>query len=192
MKEQLRRPYRRAEETRRHVLDVAAPLFYAEGIHTVGIDRVAREADVTTTTLYRLFGSKDGLVLAYMQRKDQEASEMLERALATGGISRFFDELDESARQPDNRGCPFRLAMTEYPVLDCDVHCLGAAQKERTRARFREVLAAQAFPEPDLRADQLMLIFDGIEASAAGRDANSPPGPGPALVREILGLPPSG
>jgi AcrR family transcriptional regulator len=49
-------------------LDVPEGLFYSHGIHAVGVDRIAEAAEVTTTTLYRLFGSKDGLVLAYLQR----------------------------------------------------------------------------------------------------------------------------
>jgi AcrR family transcriptional regulator len=62
-----KRPYRRAEETRRRVLDVADRLFYAAGIRAVGIDRLATEAGITTATLYRLFGSKDGLITAYFR-----------------------------------------------------------------------------------------------------------------------------
>jgi AcrR family transcriptional regulator len=46
-----RRRYRSAEETRKHVLNVAAQLFYREGIHAVGIDSVATEAQVTPVTL---------------------------------------------------------------------------------------------------------------------------------------------
>ena len=184
----LKRPYRRAEETRRHVLDVAARLFYAEGIHMVGIDRIAEEAEVTTTTLYRLFGSKDGLVAAYISRADEEWFEKLERAVEAGGLPRLFDELDEQARQSANRGCVFRMALTEYPG-DCDINCLALTNKQRTREPFRELLAAEGYADPELKASQLMLIMDGIEASAAERGPESPPGPGPALVRELLGLP---
>jgi AcrR family transcriptional regulator len=189
MKEQPKRPYRRAEETRKHVLDVAASLFYTDGIHAVGIDRLAQDAEVTTTTLYRLFGSKDGLVLSYLEREDKKWFEWLERAVSAGGIPGFFDELDQRAREKGNRGCAFRLAMTEYPVLDCDVHCLATGNKERTRSRFRDLLARDGYADPETKADQLMLILDGIEASAADRGPESRPGPGPALVRDLLRAP---
>jgi AcrR family transcriptional regulator len=184
-----KRPYRRAEETRRHVLDVAGRLFYTEGLHAVGIDRIAAEAQVTTTTLYRLFGSKDGLIAAYLQHADQDWFAKLETAISEGGLVHFFEVLDEEARQTANRGCVFRMAMTEYPDGRCDVHCLALENKTRTRARFREVLEAGGYANPDAKADQLMLILDGIEASAGERGPDSPPGPGPALVREILGVP---
>jgi AcrR family transcriptional regulator len=189
MIERTKRPYRRAEETREHVLDVAAWLFYAHGIHTVGIDRIAAEAEVTTTTLYRLFGSKDGLVVAYLRHADQVWSEKLERAIADGGVVAVFDQLDREARESNNRGCVFRMALTEYPAVDCEAHCIALDNKARTRNRFREVLATQGCPEPDAKADELMLILDGIEASACERGPDSPPGPGPALVRKLLSEP---
>lgn len=46
-------------------------LFYAEGIHSVGIDRVTAEAEVTRATLYRHFAGKEELVLAYLDQADQ-------------------------------------------------------------------------------------------------------------------------
>jgi AcrR family transcriptional regulator len=183
-----KRPYRRAAETREHVLDVAEALFYAHGIHAVGVDRIAEAAEVTTTTLYRLFGSKDGLVLAYLQRMDERWFETFERAVNEGGIAQFFDEMDEKVRDPEIRGCPFRMALSEYPDADCPVNCLVLDNKERARQRFREILAADGHDDAALLADQLVLVLDGIEASAAGRGKDSPPGPGPSLVRRILGI----
>ena len=49
---------RSAAETREHVLGVAQKLFYWHGIRATGIDKVAAEAGVAPTTLYRLFASK--------------------------------------------------------------------------------------------------------------------------------------
>ena len=191
MQEPAKRPYRRAEDTRRHVLDIAGSLFYAYGIHAVGIDRIAAAAEVTTATLYRLFGSKDGLVAAYLYKANEDWFERLERAVAEGGLVRLFDELDEEARETSNRGCVFRLALTEYPDGSCDVHCLALENKRRTRERFAQLLAEAGFEDAELRAEKLMLVMDGIEASAADRVPGSGPGAGPALVRELLRLPPT-
>jgi AcrR family transcriptional regulator len=183
-----KRPYRRAAETREHVLDVAEALFYAHGIHAVGVDRIAEAAEVTTTTLYRLFGSKDGLVLAYLQRMDERWFTWFDEAVSKGGLPQFFDEMEEKCRNPEVRGCAFRMALTEYPSGECDVNCLVLDNKQRVRDRIRDVLVSEGYTDAELLADQLMLIGDGIEASAAGRGPDSPPGPGPALVRKILGV----
>ncbi|MGH2601711.1 MAG: TetR/AcrR family transcriptional regulator [Dehalococcoidia bacterium] len=182
-----KRPYRRATETRRHVLDVAARLFYADGIRAVGIDRLAQEAQVTTATLYRLFGSKEGLVAAYLRRADQEWFDWLEQAVAAGGLAQFFDELDARTREPCYRGCAFSMALAEYPS-DSEIHSVAVEHKRRVRARLREMVAAASCADPEVTAEQLMLVMDGMSTSAAECAAGSPPGVGPALARRLLGL----
>ena len=59
---------RTSAQTHDHILRVAGELFYREGIRATGIDRVASQAEVAPTTLYRLFASKDELVAAYVER----------------------------------------------------------------------------------------------------------------------------
>ena len=56
---------------RGRLLDAANQLFYEEGVHTVGVDRVVERAGVAKATLYTLFGSKDGLVRAYLEARDE-------------------------------------------------------------------------------------------------------------------------
>jgi AcrR family transcriptional regulator len=182
-----KRPYRRAEQTREHVLDVAARLFYAEGIRAVGIDRIAEEAEVTITTLYRLFGSKDGLVTAYLRRADQEWFARMAGVSSPGELIRLFDQLDQEACDTGNRGCAFRMALAEYPAPDSEIHCVALENRLRTRARLREIAVAAGALDPDVTAEQLMLIMEGISASAPERTPSSPPGAGPALARILLG-----
>ncbi len=185
--EQTKRPYRRAADTRRHVLDVAARLFYTDGIRAVGIDRVATEAAVTTATLYRLFGSKEGLVAAYLHRTDEEWFERLERTVAARGFVSFFDELDTQVCDTAYRGCAFSMALAEYPDAGSEVHREAIAHQRRVRARFRELTAAMGVADPELTAEQLMIVQSGIYASAPDRTPESPPGPGAAFARRLLG-----
>lgn len=184
-----KRPYRRAEATRHHVLDVAAHLFYTDGIRAVGIDRLAAAAEVTAATLYRLYGSKEGLVAAYLRRADEEWFERLERTVAARGFASYFDEVDAQACAADYRGCPFNIALAEHPAEDSEVHRVAIAHRQRVRARFRELTAAAGCADPDLAAEQLILVMGGIYASAPDRTPGSPPGPGAALARQLLGVP---
>ena len=57
-------------EARTRLLNTATRLFYTEGIHAVGIDRIVAEAQVTRATLYRHFPGKEELVLAYLNEVD--------------------------------------------------------------------------------------------------------------------------
>ena len=72
---------RSSAQTRERVLDVTHELFYWHGIHATGVDAVASVAEVAPTTLYRLFGSKDGLVAAYVERAGAVYREWFDQAL---------------------------------------------------------------------------------------------------------------
>jgi hypothetical protein len=126
------------------------------------------------------------LVGDYLRRSDEHWFEWLERTTGDGGLPRFFDELDEQARGPDYRGCPFRMALAEYPSADSEVHRVAIDNKLRTQERVRELAESAGSTDPDAAAQRLMLVIDGICASAAERAPGSPPGAGPALARELL------
>src|ERR1700712_5209205 len=94
---------------RERLLAAADELFYEEGVHTVGIDRVIERAGVAKATLYTTFGSKDGLIRAYLERRHLRRQERI-----TVGLARFdnprdrllgvFDVLGELAAEPGFRG----------------------------------------------------------------------------------------
>ena len=51
------------------ILDAAGTLFYTRGIRAVGVDSIAEAAGTTKKTIYDRFGSKDGLIVAYLHRR---------------------------------------------------------------------------------------------------------------------------
>src|SRR5918998_2940706 len=73
---------RRAEATRRRLLDAADGLFYADGIRSTGVAAVAEAAGVTKMTFYAHFASKDELVCAYLRERDARWRGLLEGTLA--------------------------------------------------------------------------------------------------------------
>ena len=69
---------------RERLLAAADELFYEEGVHTVGIDRVIEHAGVAKGSLYNTFGSKDELIRAYLEgpaRAYGRADHAVHRAL---------------------------------------------------------------------------------------------------------------
>src|SRR6201996_9792456 len=68
----------RRPSARERLLDAADELFYEEGIHIVGIDRVIEKAGVAKASLYSTFGSKDELVRAYLTRRYQRRRARIE------------------------------------------------------------------------------------------------------------------
>src|SRR6202000_2997959 len=72
----------RPSEARLRLLTTATRIFYAEGIHSVGVDRIIAEAKVTRATLYRHFPGKEALVVAYLQAADQAIRSQVEEVIA--------------------------------------------------------------------------------------------------------------
>src|SRR3954451_9662140 len=108
---------------RERLLAAADELFYAEGVHTVGIDRIIERAGVAKASLYSSFGSKEELVRAYLEGRHQRR-----RARLMGGLERFdaprdrllgvFDVLADITGTPGFRGCAFYNASAESTTED--------------------------------------------------------------------------
>jgi len=150
---------------RERLLEAANELFYEEGVHTVGIDRVIEKAGVAKASLYSTFGSKDALVQAYLVGREASRQERISRKVAAATTPRarllaVFDSLEERVLDPRFRGCPFVRATAEgHPGAGVRRVC------DRARAWMRALvvdLANEAgAAEPERLADQLLLIYDG-------------------------------
>src|SRR5690349_7949737 len=103
---------------RERLLAAANELFYNEGVHTVGIDRIIEQAGVAKASLYNTFGSKDELVRAYLQARHDSVTQHITRAVARYDTPRerllaVFEGQGELSAQPDYRGCAFARASAE-------------------------------------------------------------------------------
>src|SRR5580704_17346171 len=87
------------------LLGAATELFYAEGVQSVGIDRVIARAGVAKASLYSTFGSKEGLVRAYLERRHEVVIERLRRAVAAAEdpVERLLAVFDAQAGLFDRR-----------------------------------------------------------------------------------------
>jgi AcrR family transcriptional regulator len=175
---------RSADRTREHVLDVARDLFYWNGIRATGVDRIAADAGIAPTALYRLFPSKDALVAAYVERTEQRYREWFEAVTVEDGrsaaerIDALFEALGEQTHPDVCRGCPFMMALTEFPSKEVEGHHDAVRLKKWVRARIRKLASEHAgeFPRQAIDsaalADHLTLLFEGVYATvqALGHD----------------------
>ncbi|HJR20268.1 MAG TPA: TetR/AcrR family transcriptional regulator, partial [Dongiaceae bacterium] len=101
---------RTSDSTRERILSAAAKLFYGEGIRSVSVDAVAAKAGITKRTLYYHFKSKDNLMAAYLEARDQPNLVLFQRWFAeTKGsvaakVQGIFRNLARSARHPKWKG----------------------------------------------------------------------------------------
>lgn len=149
---------------RDRVLGTATRLFYAEGIHTVGVDRVIADASVAKATFYHHFKSKEDLVLAYLATEYARQRGILE-AVPGAGLDRLaaiLTKLAELSAGPGFRGCPFLNAAAEYPDAATPVRRLVDEYRGWYRTLMRELLVEADRSDVDQKADLLLLIRDGI------------------------------
>ncbi|MGO4748672.1 TetR/AcrR family transcriptional regulator [Streptomyces sp. 2MCAF27] len=187
---------RSAAETREHVLAVAHDLFYWHGVRAVGIDRVAREAGVAPTTLYRLFASKDDLVAAYVEHNGHGYQQWFTEATRADGrhprerILALFDALISQVQPDQCRGCPFLMTLAEFPDRELPAHRNAVAVKRWVRDRFRELTDALAtvspIADPPALADQLTVTLEGVYASVQAHRADWPAQQARAMAELLL------
>jgi AcrR family transcriptional regulator len=156
---------------RERLLAAAEELFYEEGVHTVGIDRVIERAGVAKATLYNVFGSKEELIRAYLTQHNLTWRERLTSGVGTRyGTPRerllgVFDMLGERFAEPDFHGCAFVNASAEARPGS-----LIEKASDEARAWVTELLtelAAQVgVAEPERLARQLALLYHGATLSA--------------------------
>jgi AcrR family transcriptional regulator len=154
---------------RERLLAAAGELFYAEGIHTVGIDRVIERAGVAKASLYNTFGSKDELVRAYLQQRHAVTAARITAALERWDTPRdkllgIFVAQGERMTEPDYHGCPFISASAESPA--------GSPAREATddyrnwlRGLFTELATAAGAADSAGLSDQLLMLYDGAGLS---------------------------
>jgi AcrR family transcriptional regulator len=155
---------------RERLLASANELFYNEGVHTVGIDRIIEHAGVAKASLYNTFGSKDELVRAYLEDRQTSVSQRITRAVNRYDTPRerllaVFEGQGELFGQPGYRGCAFARACAESHPGDLAEQ---AADGYRTwvRALLTELAGEAGVREPEVLARQLHLLYEGASQSA--------------------------
>jgi AcrR family transcriptional regulator len=155
---------------RERLLAAANELFYNEGIHTVGIDRVIEHAGVAKASLYNTFGSKDELVRAYLDTRQAGVAQRIMQAVERYDTPRerllaVFEGQGELFAQPGYRGCAFARASAESQPGDLAEQA-AEAYRGWARALLTELAAQAGVPEPEVLARQLQLLYEGSSQSA--------------------------
>jgi AcrR family transcriptional regulator len=154
---------------RERLLEAANELFYAEGVHTVGIDRVIDRAGVAKASLYNTFGSKDELVKAYLEGRHATQAARINRFVERYDSPRdrllgVFEAQGEYFAQPGFHGCAFNAATAESP----SEVVTRAADDNRSwiRGLLTSLAREAGAPDPETLGRQLHIVYDGATQSA--------------------------
>jgi AcrR family transcriptional regulator len=165
---------------RERILDAAYDLFSRNGIQAVGIDAVISSSGVARQTLYRHFASKQDLVLAFLERREQEwtrrwlQGEVTQRASDPKlRLLAVFDVFDGWFRRDDFEGCSFINVMLEHPDPVDPVHRASVSYLAGIRG-FLEGLAREAgIPDAQDFARQWHILMKGSIVAAAEGDPDA-------------------
>ena len=170
------KPRRPRAERETVVLDTAARLFYARGVHEVGMDALIAEVGLGKATVYRLYPTKNELISAYLGRLRDDIlraidADIADSESASDAVLRILEAIEADVRRPEFRGCPFDNA--DHPA--------------RTASRdYRRDLADRFVAlAGDRRGRQIAVLVDGVYTSAAHLEPDGPAREGLALAREL-------
>ncbi|MBN3725825.1 TetR/AcrR family transcriptional regulator [Burkholderia sp. Ac-20379] len=175
------------------LIDAAEQLFYREGVRAVGIDAVVERAGVNKMSLYRQFSSKDELVLAYIERKNDGYFGRFDRLAAQwpddpkAQLLAYVDELARRTASPDYRGCPFVNVAVEFPDAAHPARVSVADNKSELKRRLIALATGAGARDPLALADSIALVIEGVyAASQTYRADDTPVGRAPQLVRALI------
>jgi AcrR family transcriptional regulator len=166
-----------APDARERILEAAYDLFSRQGIRAVGIDSIIERSGVARMTLYRHFASKDALVLAFLERREERwtigwlqrevesrTDDPAERLLA------IFDVFDAWFQQPDFEGCSFINVLLEIADPANELHRASTDYLARIRAFVEGLAAAAGIADAEAFARQWHILMKGSIVSAGEGD----------------------
>jgi AcrR family transcriptional regulator len=172
-------PRRVEPQARERVLDTAYDLFSRRGVRDVGVDEVIARAGVAKATLYRHFPSKDALVLAFLERREQRwTRDWVEGEARRRGstpeeqLPAIFDLFDEWFRRDDFEACSFINVLLELGSR----HAAGSAciaHLETIRSIVRSLAEEAGLRDPGEFAHSWHILMKGSIVAAAEGDVEA-------------------
>jgi AcrR family transcriptional regulator len=162
---------------RERILDTAYELFSRHGIRAVGVDRIIETSGVAKMSLYRHFPSKDDLVLAFLQEREERwtnawlRAEVEQRAAAPDErLLAIFDVFGEWFGRDDFEGCSFINVLLEFDEREHRVRRASVEHLGNIRSFVRELCSEAGARDADGLALQWHLLMKGSIVAAGEGD----------------------
>ena len=165
---------------RERILESAYELFSRRGIRGVGVDEVIERAAVAKATLYRHFSSKDELVIAFLERREEvwtrgriEAGARGKGSTPEGCLLAIFDVFDEWFHEDGFDGCSFINVLLETADLEHPVGQASVVHLENIRSILRSLAGEAGLRDPDGFARKWHILMKGSIVSAGEGDLDA-------------------
>ncbi len=162
------RPNKRDE-----LVSKALDVFYRSGFHATGMDTLVKETGVSKTSMYKHFRTKDELIIAVLQLRDENFQNWLygrmEKLSNTpaGQLIGAFTALGEWFAKPEFAGCMFVKASSEFQNHAHPVYRQSSAHKQMLLDHFTALAQSAGVPDPAALARQLLMLKEGAIVLAA-------------------------
>ncbi|WP_459546331.1 TetR/AcrR family transcriptional regulator [Nocardia sp. X0981] len=157
--------------TRSTIIEAAAPLLYERGIDGLGVAELCVRLGISKETLYRHFGTKDGLVHAVLQARSDKVITWLTEAVDSAGgdpaeqLTAVFDALGRWYAEPAFRGCAMVNAAAQH--RDEAVLSITAQHLAGYRDLLTGIATRAGAADPARLAGQLLMLVEGATIVAA-------------------------
>jgi AcrR family transcriptional regulator len=180
------------EPARRRLLDAATNLFCRYGINATGVDAVIGEAKTAKTTLYKIFGSKEGLIEAVLEQEGERWRDWFIAGIESGNaaprtkLQRIFPLLKQWFAEERFYGCPFINAVSEHDKADDRMRSIAIRHKTIVLRRIEKLVAEAGMSGPALVAHRIGLLIDGAIIAAMVTKNPAVADDGGVLLRLLL------
>jgi len=147
-------------DPRERILEVADRLFYAEGVRATGTEKIMSIAEVAKATFYRHFESKDALVLAYLENRDQTLWDYLIQSTPPKDLHEALTKFEQYANWPEVIGCPFLRIASEFPNTAHPFHRLAIEHQDKIVEYLTDLLEPFAI-DKRAAAAAILSVIDG-------------------------------
>jgi AcrR family transcriptional regulator len=167
------------EATKAKVLTAATALFYERGVHSVGVSEIASRANASKLSIYRYFGSKEGLVTAVLAQRSEHVHAWLIRQMTNIEPGRervlaLFDLLIHWFGEQSYRGCIVMNTAIDTRGSEGTARSTARKHLARYHSLLENELTQAQISEPETLARQLLILIEGATViSAVNRVADA-------------------
>lgn len=158
----------RPANTREKLIFTAIHLFHEHGFHAVGLDYILAESQLTKSTFYNHFESRDALALEAVRLRDKWEMDAFNRAVQEKAgydpramLLSMFDVLDDWFNHPDYHGCIFISACSEFPAKDNPIKCAASRHYADAAESIKKMARAIGITETEAFAEEWVLLLEG-------------------------------
>lgn len=155
-------------QIREMILDALGDIFYAGGTYHVGMAELLDRIRVSRKTFYRTFEGKEGLIVAYLERRKhlakEELSAIVQGRTGADAVYAVFEKLALRVKNDRFRGCAFLMAAIENPN-SLQIQTVAAQNRAFLRHFFQTLTEYRT--DNQAIAEQILVLYEGAQAGSA-------------------------